>query len=278
MNTSRLTPLLILTVALSGGLAACGGGGGGDAAPPPAAPAPSQPPPVNGMPAFPSEAVTGLTYPSKTLQLTTPQATELVKTTVSTYLISGEARAAVQLGQEAPGALSNTPSPAACSGGGAISYVLAAGKHDYAYAGCVSGPFTYAGGPNKNSMTLGTGAYDISYADLTVTGGWSGTLNGTTSCKIVAGVAKCTALVRGFIWGYDHAYDQVAAVANGTHQCNCDNAGTWNVLFENFGATGGKAYVYATNGGAIITRNSATSFTVVLTVNSVTQTIEVTVN
>lgn len=278
MKTTRLSQLLILTVALSG-LAACGGGGGGDAAPPPANPTPTQPPPVNGMPPFPLEAQTGLSYPSKTLQLTTAQAADLVETAVSTYKISGEARAAVQLGQEAPGALANTPSPAACSGGGAITYVLSAGKYDYAYAGCQSGAFTYNGGPLKNYMTLGSGSYAITYDDLVVTGGWDGTIDvGTTNCKIEAGVAKCVATVKGFIWGFDHTFDKATAIANGTHQCNCNNAGTWNVVFENFGPTSGKAYVYATNGGAIITRTGATTFTVELTVNSVTTSFPVSFN
>ena len=152
MKSSRLSRVLVLSVALSG-LAACGGGGGGDAAPPPANPTPTQPPPVNGMPAFPSEETTGLSYPSKTLTLTPTQADELVKTAVATYKISNEARAAVQLGQEAPGALANTPSPAACSDGGAINYAMSAGRYDYAYAGCTSGGFVYTGGPLKNFMT-----------------------------------------------------------------------------------------------------------------------------
>lgn len=280
MSTPRLTQLLILTVALSG-LAACGGGGGGDAAPaPPAAPTPSEPPPVNGMPAFPSETQTGLSYPSKTLTLTSAQAGELVQTAVATYKISGQAAAAVQLGQEAPGALSSAASPAPCSGGGTIVYSAGSSSYGYTYSTCASGVYVYGG---ASTMTLGSGAYDISYNNLPVAGpnNWStGSegLTGVTACKVSAGSAKCIATYKGFIWGYDHTFDHTTLLANGSHQCNCNNAGTWNVIFDDFGALSGKAYVYATNGGAIITRNSATSFTVVLTVNSVTNTFNIIYN
>lgn len=280
MSTPRLTHLLILTVALSG-LAACGGGGGGDDAPaPPASPTPSEPPPVNGMPAFPSEAVTGLTYPSKTLTLTSAQANELVQTAISTYLLSDEATAATRLGQEAPGALNSAASPAACSGGGSISYSASGSNYGYTYGNCVSGLYTYGG---ASTMALGTGTYAITYSNLPVAGptGWttgSDGLTGTTACKVSAGAAKCIATYKGFVWGYEHRFDHATLLANGSHQCNCQNAGSWNVVFENFGPSSGKAYVYATNGGAIITRNSASSFTVVLTVNSVTQTMTVTVS
>jgi len=285
MNKQRLSQLLILTVALSG-LAACGGGGGGGGSPAPAptpsGPAPGVPPIVNGLPPYPLEAATGLPYPSLTLQQTLAEAIELAQTAAQTYAIADEASAAVQLGQEVPGIASTPTTPAPCSAGGTIGYVARATGtpgYSYTYTDCKSAAFTF-GGTGWADTTNSPTSYLVGFNALTAqhSSGWSQAITGLTTCKPGTGgaPAKCTASIGGFFWGYDNTYDYTTQLAGGSHQCDCGK-GTWNVVFDAFGPVSGNAYVYATNGGAKVTRTGANTFTVVLTVNSVTETYFVTI-
>ncbi len=54
-----------------------------------------------------------------------------------------------------------------------------------------------------------------------------------------------------FGWNSDYAN----GVANGTHGCGCTD--TWLVTLDNFTATSGAALIQASNGSALIRRNSA---------------------
>jgi hypothetical protein len=77
------------------------------------------------------------------------------------------------------------------------------------------------------------------------------------------------------VWGRDTVV--TAAGVSGTHQCSCSQ-GSWNVTFNNFTASSGKAFVYATNGTANVTRTGLKTFTVALAVEGTTKAYAIVLN
>jgi hypothetical protein len=267
MKSSR--SLRLLTVgALAAWLVACGGGGGSST--------------TSTTPTAPTAPTnTGLSAPGLTLTQDISAAVPLVEEMLLTYSLAADAQAAKALGALIPGVGATATSPVTCSGGGSIAFATRAGSDilDYTYAACSDGTFTFDGtaavGP-----TFGTGgavtSYEIIFSGMTAAGpgGLNATLgNGTLTCTPNAGAApSCVTTLGGYVWGYDVAYSN--GLANGSHQCDC-GLGSWNVTFKDFGATSGKAEVFATNGSAVVTRTGAKTFTVVMFVGSDVKTYDV---
>jgi hypothetical protein len=170
------------------------------------------------------------------------------------YLVADDGMAHRELAVFAPQA-SDT-----CTGGGTIT-VAGAGSLGYTYTNCVLGGYTFNG---TATMTPGgSSTYEVDPDSVSVTGpnGYASTLTGSSSC-VVGTPTKCTTTEGGFKWGYDINYDAATALAKGTHQCTCGAQLTWNVVFDDFGAGSGMAYVYATNGTAIVERTGDKTFLV----------------
>lgn len=244
-------------------LTACGGGGGGGG--------------DSGTNAPPRPAA-GLSDPSLTLQQNQPTAISLAQEMVLTYQLSDEAAAAQQLVEMAPGVLDASTSPYACPGGsGTITFATNGAGFNYTYNACANDGYAYTGSgvisPTVVSSTVTE--YDLDFSNVTVTGtnAPNTALTGSSVCTPGTSSVSCITTLGGYVWGNDVSYS--AGLANGSHQCDCGN-GTWNVLFDDFGATSGAAYVYASNGEASVTRLTANTFRVVLTVNGVTTSYDVT--
>lgn len=288
----RLLSLLMVTAAIT----ACGGGGGGgdttspspaptssspSPAPAPApgsAPAPSPAPapgvgvpapaPISGPPPAPTEAATGLAAP--TLNLSTSSNTV---TLVSSFiLLAQELAQAYTFADEGAAAqaiakVSSNPTPFNCPGGGVMT---SGSPGSLSYVGCGTvGGYAFTG---ASTIANAGPTYTLNYSNLQVTGGSapSSPVTGQTTC--VTASTNCVTTLGGYEWGYDASYAN--GLANGTHRCTCGN-GTWNVVYQDFGATSGTAYVYATNGTATVTRQSDRLFRVSQTVNGQTNTFDV---
>ncbi len=159
-------------------------------------------------------------------------------------------------------------------GSGSISYevpstAIASGYTvSYTYNAC-----SYAGYTFNGTVTLTYDrytsptdfAYTVKYSNFSVSGnGLSSTnVSGTTSCNLSGGTASCyyNDGTRG--WSSTMTYSNGAV--NGSYAVNYGN-GSVQVSYVNFGATGGTATVTGSNGSkAVITRTSATAFTVAIT-------------
>lgn len=244
-------------------LTACGGGGGGGGG--------------SGTNA-PPRPTAGLSDPSLTLQQNQPTAISLAQEMVQTYQLADEAAAAQQLVEMAPGVLDSSTSPAACPGGsGTISFATNGSGYNYTYNACANAGYVFTGSGVITPTVVSSAVteYDLDFSNVTVTGtnAPNTALTGSSVCTPGTSAVSCITTLGGYVWGNDVSYS--AGLANGSHQCDCGN-GTWNVLFDDFGATSGAAYVYASNGEASVTRLSANTFRVVLTVNGVTTTYDVT--
>jgi len=267
---------LFVSVALTTLLAACGGGDADDDAPP--APSPGSatpvPPPASNPPPAPVPAGTGLSLPTLRLTLNAEDAVLLAKKMVDAGDQAAGAVATLALGPLDPG-VSGAPSPLACPGGGTLGHVDAgAGVQAYTYTGCASGPYTFNGSSTFTpSMTAGVlTSFTLAFDGLLASGAGSPpSLTGTLNClaPTAAGAAPaCTSTFAHIVWGRDTVVS--AAGVSGTHQCSCSQ-GSWNVTFDAFNASSGKAFVYATNGTADVTRTGPKTFTVVLAVEGVTK-------
>jgi hypothetical protein len=180
------------------------------------------------------------------------------------YSVAQDAMAHRELSLLAPGRTGTPPASETCPGGGGITIAQGAGGSlSYLYVDCVTGGYTFNGNATMTPSNQGA-AYGIDLGSVSVThpGGYSATLDGNSNCVVGAGGTQCVTTQSGFRWGYDITYVASTGLAGGTHQCNCGTQRTWNVVFDDFGATSGTAYIYATNGTAIVERTSANTFTV----------------
>lgn len=276
---------LFVGVALTTLLAACGGGDTVDDALSPPAPgsATPVPPPAGNPPPMP--AGTGLSPPTLRLSLNADDAVLLAKKMVEAGEQAAGAVATLALGPLDPGVspgVSGSPAPLACPGGGTLGHAGAgAGVQAYTYSGCVSGPYTFTGSSTFTpSMTGGVVTnFTLAFDGMLASGAGSPpSLTGTLNClaPTTAGAAPaCTSTFARIVWGRDTVVS--AAGVSGTHQCSCSQ-GSWNVSFSDFNATSGKAFVYATNGIADVTRTGLKTFTVVLTVEGVTKAFAIVLN
>ncbi len=119
-------------------------------------------------------------------------------------------------------------------------------------------------------------SYTLSWTDFRLSGssvvGGSVTISGAASCTVDSkGDAACTYSDSGArAWGTATTYTN--GVLNGTYTGNY-GGGVVTVKYTNFSASSGTAEFTGANGSKVlITRNSATKFTVVVTVGGVSST------
>jgi hypothetical protein len=280
-SSASLEPLfasIVLTAALTG----CGGteipelpGTPGSATP--------VPPPVNNPPPPPAPLPvgTGLSEPTLKLTLDNDDAVLLAKKMVDAGDQSAGAAATLALGPLDP-AVTGAPSPLTCPGGGTLSYTGSGSSvRTYTYDNCVTGPYTFTGNATL-TPTLEGGVmtrFTLDFSGLRASGqGSPSSLTGSLDCVVATAAGAAPACVSNFAhvkWGWDSVLTD--AGMSGTHQCSCAQ-GTWNVSFVNFNGNSGKAFVYATNGTADVTRTGAKTFTVVLTVEGTTRAFAITLN
>lgn len=107
--------------------------------------------------------------------------------------------------------------------------------------------------------------YTAEYLNFTVAGNGasSQTISGKQTCSLSAGSASCYYNDGSRGWSSTMTYS--GGVVNGSYAVNYGN-GSVQVTYANFGATSGTATMTGSNGSkAVITRISATSFTVSIT-------------
>ena len=175
--------------------------------------------------------------------------------------VADEAGAAQKMAQLAPGLGGSAAGTFNCPGGGQIAFTPTGGALTYVYVNCATSGSIFNG---SATMTATPTGYRLQYGNVAATGtdAPNSSLTGTTSCTPKAGGgADCVTTLSSFIWGYDSTY--VNGSADGSHQCSCN--GTWNVVFQDFGPSSGTAYIFATNGKAVVTRTSASTFDVTQT-------------
>lgn len=147
----------------------------------------------------------------------------------------------------------------------------------YTYNSCSFSGFTY-NGTFTISYDRYTGPTDFTYTaswtNFTVVGAGvaSQSYSGKQTCSVAGGTSvNCFySDTTGRSWSGTVSY--TGGILNGTYSANYGN-GVVTVKYTNFGATGGTAEFMGANGTKIvITRNSATKFTVVITANGTTTT------
>lgn len=107
--------------------------------------------------------------------------------------------------------------------------------------------------------------YTAEYVNFTVAGNGvaSQTISGKQTCSLSAGSASCYYNDGSRGWSSTMTYS--SGVVNGSYAVNYGN-GSVQVTYANFSATSGTATMTGSNGSkAVITRTSATSFTVSIT-------------
>jgi hypothetical protein len=278
---------LFISAALTTLLAGCGGGGDdGPAAPasnaPPGSATPVPAPPASTpVPPAPVPSGTGLSNPSLALTLNDGDAVMLARKMADASSAAAGAAATLQLGALDPGTREGA-SPWACPEGGAVSHeATAPNVQRYTYGGCQVNGYTFNGTSTVSSnMTGGTlNSFTVDFNLLQVAAAGAPTsVSGQLRCQLpaTAGAAPaCVSSYATFVWGWDTTL--TAEGVNGTHQCSCAS-GTWNVAFDKFTGTSGTAYVYATNGTAVVTRSALKVFRVVLTVEGETRAFDVVLN
>jgi hypothetical protein len=163
----------------------------------------------------------------------------------------------------------------ASGGTGTITYdisgtaVTAGTSVSFTYNACSYSGYTFNGSVSivYDRYTSPTDmSFTISYTNFTASGPGvpSQSISGRSSCNVAAGVSSCyyNDGTRG--WSSTMSYSASGTV-NGSYAVNYGN-GSVQVTYVNFGATGGTATITGANGSkAVITRNSATSFTVTIT-------------
>jgi hypothetical protein len=163
------------------------------------------------------------------------------------------------------------------SGSVTISYDYPNGLADF-----TGGTVTYTYNQCSFSGITSNGTFRMTYSrfasamDYTYTTTWtnfttsfqgqSTTISGSQTCTATAGVARCDySDSTGRTWTSGLTYSN--ATLNGSYTANY-GGGVVTVKYTNFNATGGTAEITGANGTKIvITRNSATRYTVVITVN-----------
>lgn len=267
MKFVRLASIASVVVLLS----ACGGGGGGDGG----SNDPNAPPTLVTRP---SEASTGIAAPSRPLVyntqslLTDPDKVRLLVKSLGELL------------NKAPGLIAGqrvailNPNGSAVAGAfacttGQIEYATPPTTSlSYSYQACFDGTFTYTGGATRTPPTGSPYVIDYSTASITVTGAGAPTtpITGRTSCTAGGGTPQCVT-TQGPVAGAvaaGYTATLAAGVANGTYQCDCfaestvTTPVTMTVLFDAFGPTSGKAYVYASDGAVYVNRLGANTYDV----------------
>ena len=162
------------------------------------------------------------------------------------------------------------PALPALASGAATSRLLkaAGGTLNYDYNACNTNGYTYDGSAVVTPDGTGLG-YTIQLTGVSVSGpdGYSNpSLTGSSTCILGNPSNRCTTSQGDFRWGFDITF--AAQLANGTHQCNCGVGRRWNVVFDDFGATNGVAYIYATNGEALVERTGEKTFLVTRQIGS----------
>jgi hypothetical protein len=156
-----------------------------------------------------------------------------------------------------------------CPGGGTIGFSGPATGMTATYNACVVGQHSFTGNATVSYVANGSAvqSYVISYTSLAASapGGFSTALAGNTSCDATSGSMLCVADYRNVRWGADVTYDYTSAIANGSTACDCGPSQIVNAEVTALGSASGTAAVQGANGSAVITRTSATSFTVDLT-------------
>lgn len=270
MTSTRTLQLLFLSAAVAG-LSACGGGGGGDStatAGNPPAPAPGSSP----APA-PAPSASGLPAATASISQSASTAAGLAVKAADVYNKAGGGAAAVALGDAAPVVGSTS---VACPGGGSVAYSGPATGMTATYNACALGLHTFSGSATVSYVASGSTlqSYVIDYSaggiNVSAPNGFTATLTGRTSCDSASGAMLCTADYRNVRWGADFGYDYAGQLANGTTACDCGPSQIVLLQASNLGATAGVANVTGASGSAVITRTSATTFTVELTSGGMT--------
>jgi hypothetical protein len=134
---------------------------------------------------------------------------------------------------------------------------------------CGSPSTGYINGAIKLTFTRYVSENDMAFTEniqnLVITGNAAGsfTVNASVSCDVASGAVTCNYNDGARGWGGSTAY--AGGILNGTYAGNY-GSGIVSVTYKNFGATSGTATVTGANGSkAVITRNSASSFTVSIT-------------
>lgn len=259
-------------------------------APTATAPAPvaATPAPVAATPA-PAPAAAGPVpsptgTPTASLASTQTEASSLAAEVKAGYASAGSASAGAgfktPFGVETLALPQGVAATLSCSllasgGTGSITYdisgtaVTAGTSVSFTYNACSYSGYTFNGSVSivyDRYVSPTDLSFTISYTNFTASGPGvpSQSISGRSSCNVAAGVSSCyyNDGTRG--WSSTMSYSASGTV-NGTYAVNYGN-GSVQVTYVNFGATGGTATITGANGSkAVITRNSATSFTVTIT-------------
>jgi hypothetical protein len=259
-------------------------------APTPVAPAPvtATPAPVAATPAPAPVAAGPVPSPSGTptasLASTQTEASSLAAEVKAGYANAASASAGAgfktPFGVETAALPQGVSATISCSlfasgGSGSITYdisgtaITTGTAISYTYNACSYSGYTFNGAVNivyDRYVSPSDFAFTISYTNFTASGPGvaSQSVSGKSSCSVAAGVSSCyyNDGTRG--WSSTMSYSASGTV-NGSYAVNYGN-GSVQVTYANFGATGGTATITGANGSkAVVTRNSATSFTVTIT-------------
>ncbi|HET7866256.1 MAG TPA: hypothetical protein VFL86_17805 [Burkholderiaceae bacterium] len=280
-SLAALEPLFA-SILLTATLAGCGGGSDAvDLPHSPGSASPVPPPAGSAPPPAPAPQGTGLGAPTLLLTLDSNEAVLLAKKMVDAGDQAPGAAATLALGPLDLAAAGNS-SPMACPGGGTVSSTgSAGGVQTQTYDRCSTGPYTFNGTATLTPTFTGgvMTRFNLDFNGLQASGrGSPPSLTGSLDCTVSNAFGAVPACVSSFAhikWGWDSVLTD--AGMSGTHQCSCPQ-GTWNVSFANFAASSGRAFVYATNGTADVTRTGTKAFTVVLTVEGSTRAFAVTLD
>jgi hypothetical protein len=255
MKLHQSFSLTILACAVAA-LSACGGGGGGDAAPYEAIASISPP----------DSTATGLlAAPTKVIDFTTgsgqlTQIEKFIKDLNGSLAVAPLGKAVAAL------ASADDDGNGPVAGGQYLSCAapgtLTISGSTYNFSGCVVDGNQVDGQATLIGST--TSQYTLSFDGISVTlaGASPIAIKGRADCTVTVGaMPKCVVELgpitplstETYRFGWNAAY--AAGTANGTHGCGCTE--TWLVTLNSFTATGGSALIQASNGSALIRRDSA---------------------
>lgn len=270
MKASGATWKWMFTCGFVGALTACGGGGGGGSD--------GEDFNVDNYPTPPAADVSGLTAPTRTLVGDRDDARDLLVNLRDAFPKVHGAVALQALGQAAPRPTGpGFTGSQACPQGGEVNYAgTSATLLNYTYVGCRVGSYTYNGDAVATVAADGR-SYTLTYDGLDVAGqNLALDATGITLCQAVdaAGTIRCTSRyptgspveAENLIWGWDSSWDGVEA--EGTHQCGCTR--TWNVTYDDFSTTSGKATILGSNGVSYIDRLATNRFNIRTIINGTT--------
>ncbi len=175
-----------------------------------------------------------------------------------------------QLGGTAGSVTFDIPTAALLAGGNLAGFTIA-----YTFTGCVIEGSTINGNVSVKWLTYAPPNYsfEMTYSNLTASYAGQSVLpvSGKLLCSVSDAKETCNYQDNtGRSWSQGASYN--AGVLNGTYSTNY-GGGVITLKYTNFGATGGTAEIMGANGSKmVITRNSATKYTVVVTVNGQTTT------